>query len=287
MSESRFAPAAARALLAGAHRWRAYGFAMVLGACAFALVAIPTFREAATLGRPQVVSGYALFALFVVLAGFNLRKRLRVLPLIAIHWWTVAHVVGGVLGLALFWLHTATLWPRGAYEQLLATLVYFVSLSGIAGLLLQQYLPQRLTRSGVEVLYERIPVEISQLKRRAEGVVLECTRVTGHDTLARFYVETLQWFFFRPRFLLSHITGTQAAEFWLEQNFNTVRRYLNEHELEHLEALAKLAEYKNALDAQHTGQLLLRGWLLAHVPAAAALMVMATWHLLLVHVYAL
>ena len=98
-----------------------------LGAIAlFSLVAVPVQRAAATLGEPAVVSGYSLFALMVFLAAFNLRKRISMLPLIKAHWWTTVHVVGGVLGGALYFLHTGELWPGGIYERGLALMFYLV-----------------------------------------------------------------------------------------------------------------------------------------------------------------
>ena len=109
----------------------------------------------------------------------------------------------------------------------------------------------------------------------------------GNETLARFYVETLAWFFAQPRFRLGHVTGPRMAEFWLEQRFATVSRYLDETEKTYLTELEQLAERKLALDAHHVGQSLLRGWLMAHVPGVVALVTLALWHMLLVHIYAL
>lgn len=276
-----------RALLSRGHRWRAYGLAGLVATGVFFAIALPTWQARDTLGEPSMVSGYALITLLFVQSVFNIRKRLAVLPLLRTHWWTVAHVVGGTLAIALFWLHTDSLWPGAGYERWLAALFYLVSLTGIIGLVLQQFVPPRLTRTGHEVIFERIPNEISRLKREAEAVVLACTQETGHDTLARFYVESLQWFFFQPRFRLGHIAGTQMTEFWLDQRFATVRRYLNGVETRHLSALEDLARRKTAVDAQYVGQSLLHGWLSIHLPLAIALITLTLWHLLLAHVYAL
>ena len=65
----------------------------------------------------------------VFLAAFNLRKRISMLPLIKAHWWTTVHVVGGVLGGALYFLHTGELWPGGIYERGLALMFYLVMIS--------------------------------------------------------------------------------------------------------------------------------------------------------------
>jgi hypothetical protein len=268
-------------------RWQYLFIGTVLIVGGYFAVAIPTWNSKDTLGPSYLVSGYALLAIMVFLAAFNLRKRLAMLPLIRMRWWNFVHTCLGTVALAVFWLHTDSLWASGMYEQILAALVYLVSASGVCGVFLQRMSPSRLTQTGIEVIFERIPAELADLQQQAETLILECTRSTGHDTLARSYVESLQWFFFRPRFVASHIRGSQSAEFWLKQRFATVRRYLNHEEQAYLAQLERLAELKTALDAHYAGQLLLRSWLLIHVPCVATLLTLALWHVLLVHIYAL
>ena len=268
-------------------RWQNYIVGALLVAGGYFAVAIPTWESEASLGPAHLISGYSLLGIMLFLAAFNLRKRLPMLPLIRMRWWTFVHICAGAVALAVYWLHTASLWPTGLYEQILALLVYVVCVSGLVGVLLQRLHPGRLTQTSVEIIFERIPAEVASIREQAETLVLECTRHTGHETLARYYLEALQWFFFRPRFVASYIRGSQSAEFWLEQRFATVRRYLNQEEQAYLAQLERLAELKTALDAHYAGQLLLRSWLLVHVPGVAALLTLAIWHVLLVHIYAL
>lgn len=259
----------------------------ILFVALFAAVALPTRHLAATLGRPALVSGYALLALVLVLFAFNARKKLPMVPASTVSGWRRVHVLGGVLALALFWLHTGSPWPAGRYEQALALLFYGVTLTGLLGLWWQKVYPRRLTQSGVEVIFERIPDELARMREEAEATVLECNRDQGSDTLARFYLETFQWFFRRPRFLLSHLGGSQRAGFWVDQRLAGAGRYLGEREIAYLDRLGELAHAKARLDLHYAVQGLLRAWLLVHVPLSVALLAVAGWHLLLTNVYVL
>jgi hypothetical protein len=239
------------------------------------------------LGHAAVLSGWLLLAVMVGLALFNLRKRLSMVPLGSASTWLVLHAVGGVLAIGLFFVHANTLWPAGSYERVLALLFYLVSLSGLFGLAAQRIYPQRLTQTDYETIYERIPAELARLRLQAEDIVLACTGKTGSDTLAHHYLDTLAWYFHRPRFVLSSLAGSRHAEHWLDREVGTVARYLNDEEKTYLAQLRELSSTKVKIDAHYAGQGLMKFWLLAHLPLAAAVMVVAAWHVLLVHVYAL
>lgn len=254
---------------------------------AFFAVAWPARRSYAALGDPSVVTGWVLLVLLSFLALFNLRKRLPMLPLLRARWWTLAHVGGGVLALALYWLHTGSLWPTGAYERFLAGAFYVTCASGLLGHLFNKVFPQRLTETGIEIIYERIPAEIARVRRDAEAAMLQCLRDTGTDTLGRYYVETLDWYLRRPRFLVNCLWGGRRGTNWVNRRLATVRRYLGPAEAKYLDRLADLLHHKSRVDVHYATQGVLKGWLLLHVPVAAATLLLSFWHLLLVHVYAL
>jgi hypothetical protein len=234
-----------------------------------------------------VVTGWILFAVMVLLAAFNARKKLSMLPLGRARTWLLAHMAGGLLALVLFWIHTGTVWPHGLYLKALAACFYLVSTSGIIGYLLQRIYPKQLTDTGFEIIYEKIPAEITTLREQAGTVVLACTKETGADTLARHYVETLDWYFRRPRFFISHLVGGRKARAWHRQQCATVQRYLDDKGRAFLDQLTRLAERKHDLDVHYALQTILKGWLLIHLPLAVATMTLAVWHVILVHVYAL
>jgi len=244
-------------------------------------------RDAAELDEPVVWTGYTLFGLLIFLFLFQSRKRLSMVPFGRSAVWLGLHATGGVLALAVFWLHTGGLWPSGAYEQALATLFYLVSLSGLVGYAMLFFYPKRLVQRDIEVIYERIPGIVGDLRAAAEDTVLACTEATGSDTLSRYYLETFHWFFQRPRFVWSHVADADLGDHWIRQQTTIVGRYLDSAERPYLDKLKEIAFLKNKVDFHYAVQSLMKGWLFVHVPVAAAVVIMAIWHLVVVNVYAL
>ena len=266
-----------------------FGIVVWLGALVV-LVAMLVYshRVWMTNGDPAILSGYVLVVLMVLLGLFSTRKRLSMMPAVRVAFWTVAHTVGGILAIGLFWIHVrGALWPTGVYEQVLATLFYVVSLSGLIGWAIQKVSPGRLTQSGIEVIYDRIPAELADIRDQIEAIVLQATEETGSDTLARHYLESLSWFFGRPRFFLSHAFGGQGGYAWIQRELRAVGRYVDAGEHAHLDRIGDLAMLKNRVDFHYAVQGLMKLWLFVHVPLAAALLALALWHVILVHVYLL
>lgn len=239
------------------------------------------------LGTGELVTGYALLVFTFVLAAFNLRKRLPALPLGSARAWKRAHLAIGAIATALYVQHAGSPYPMGRYEQLLALVFCAVVVSGLLGDFLQRLLPRRLTDVGGEVIFERIPAEIATLREQAEALVLASVREAGSGALSQYYVESLDWYFRRPRFLLSHLTGGNRGGRWIRDQISALRRYLDEREGRALDQIEALALRKNQLDAHYVLQGALKLWLFVHVPAGMLLVALACWHLLVLHIYAL
>lgn len=252
------------------------------------LVVVVSWQYSASerLEDTSFISGYLLFGLILSLAIYNWRKKLSMLPAGSVSVWLTLHVVFGLLGLALFWIHTGGLWPQGFADRCLAFLFYMVCASGIVGYLLQITAPHRLTQMGHEAIFERVASELTDIRADAERTVLSAAEESGNETLGRYYQETLSWFFVRPRFLGSHVTGGRRAEQWLGRQVATIDRYLSAAERLHLARLFDLGLRKIRLDSQYALQSLLKRWLLVHVPLSVAMITLAVWHLILVNVYA-
>lgn len=251
------------------------------------LVAAVAYRAERRLGDGAVITGYALFLVMLALGAFNVRKRLPALPLGTARAWMIAHAAMGVVAIPLYFQHSGGLWPLGRYEQLIAVAFYVTAISGILGYSLEWLLPRRLTDLGFEVVFERIPSEIAVLRERTEALIVEAMQEAGSSTLGRYYSESLDWFFWRPRFLLSHLVGSNRSARWVRGHVSALRRYLNERERVALDRVEELALRKSQLDAHYVLQGALKLWLFVHVPAAALLLALALWHLMVVNVYAL
>jgi len=258
---------------------------IVIATLFFVLIWVWTLKVDSSLNYPEFVSGGALFFIIFFLCLFNIRKRVPFLPLWPAHKWFLLHTVAGFLALSLFWLHAGVMWHNGLYVQILAFLFYLTTLSGIVGLVMEKVYPNLLTRIGLECIYERIPRDIAEIRNKAEALILECTEKTGSDTLAKHYLETLGWFFQRPRFFLNNIFGGQNAQTWVLQQCSILERFLNAAERDYLDQICALAETKRKIDFHYSLQKMLKNWLLIHVPLAAAVITMVVWHLIVIQVF--
>lgn len=268
------------------HSWRTVGIFWLIALVAWLLVTGLAWYTERSLGKASIVTGYALFAVMLTLGFLKLRKRLLVLPLGTVREWMLAHLVLGAACIPLYFQHTGSLWPGGRYEQVIAVVFYFVALSGVVGYALQRLLPRRLADIEGEIIYERIPSELAALRLEVEELVFKAVNELGSDTLGRYYIESLEWFFWKPRFLLGHVVGSGRSTSWIRGSITALRRYLNEGERAYLVQIEEIALRKSRLDAHFAMQSVLKYWLFIHVPGAVLLLLLACWHLLLVNIYA-
>ena len=266
---------------------RPFGYTLAaIGAAVIAGLAYYSHQEHLKLSDATFVTGWVLLTAMVSLALFNIRKRLSMMPMGRAAYWLALHVVVGLFAVGMFIVHTGGIWATGFYEQVMAGLFWATALSGIFGWLYQRAMPRRLTRIGYEVVYERIPAEIAALREEAEEAALEGVGASGEPTLGRFYSETMQDFFRRPRFMLSHLLGAGAAQHWVDLRFRTVRGLVGSQEEPALARLEAAARRKLSIDAHYAIQRSLKLWVAVHVVLSAAMLTLALWHLILVHVYA-
>jgi len=260
----------------------------IVGLLLLLLITINTYEQKNHLGIPELWSGYSLFAIIILLVLFNLRKRLSMLPLLgSAYAWHQLHIVAGFISIALYALHVDSWWPPAGYERWIAGCFYLAISSGVLGLLIQIYYPKRLSEIGDEIIFERIPDAIVEIRNTAINHVQECVKETKSETLLRLYSESLDQYFRRPHFILQHIIGSQSAEFWLKKRFASVRHFCSTKELQQLETLQSLALTKNRVDQQYAYQWLMKIWLFIHIPCVLALLIFVLWHFLLVNIYAL
>ena len=236
-------------------------------------------------GFPSIVTGWFLFGILVALALFNIRKKLSNLPLANSSSWLSLHLPGGFLAVGVFWLHTGSLWPLGVYEKFLAFFFYATTLTGVLGWAIQKSFPKRLTQSGAEYIFERIPMEIIEIQNKAKEILLTCAQETKRDTLATQFFEHLDWYFHRPRFFLNHVFGGQKGEIWIRQQCSDMELALNPQERTYLQKIFALANTKRSIDIHFALQSVLKSWILFHLPLAVALLTLALWHLLVVYTY--
>ncbi|MDB6022536.1 MAG: hypothetical protein JWQ04_2393 [Pedosphaera sp.] len=235
--------------------------------------------------RLSYLSGAVLFAVMLVLALYNGRKKLPFLPLFTSETWLQFHIYAGFITVILFLVHIRFRAPTGWFETILAWLYVLVTGSGIVGLVVTRTLPKRLTTRGGEVLFERIPVIRRGLQQQAETLALKAMPEVHSTTIADFYTRHLQDFFDGPRNLYLHIMEVRRPQNLLQNKITDLHRYLNDGERQTLDQIAMLVRQKDGLDYHQALQLLLRGWLFIHIPLTYSLLMFSVVHIVLVYAF--
>ena len=265
-------------------RWR-WIFAAAAAVVLVVLVLNVVFYELDPARPWGLAYGTSAAVLLLALLFYGSRRRS---PRVATRWrlgsargWLSFHLWGGALFMFLMLLHSGFAWPQGGITRALWLLSAWTLASGLLGLALQRWIPRALA-SGLrlEVLYERIPELVTELRSQAEVLVASCGRpVQG------LYQRSLGPALEAPRRRLLYfvdITGGRRSEL---RELNYLRRFLDSEESEKVERLGRLYETKLELDAHYTLQGALRWWLGLHLPAAVLLVVLLILHLVAVIYY--
>lgn len=233
------------------------------------------------LRQPALVSGLVLFAVILLLALFNARKKLPFLPLLTASTWLQVHIYAGLFSVVLFLFHIGFKRPQGLLEIALALLFLAVSVSGVIGLAISRWVPARLTLHGENLIFERIPALRTCVKQELEKLVLASVPDTHSTTIADFYEHKLRAYFERPRHLWSHLLGYSKPLHALLSEVGAMDRYLSAGEREVMGEIAEYIRIKDNLDFQLAAQGLLKGWLFVHIPLTYALILVGVVHGLL------
>ena len=242
-------------------------------------------RWAGAVLRLSYLTGWVLFALILILAFYNGRKKLPFLPLLSSEAWLQFHIYAGLLTAVLFAGHISYRVPKGWFQITLATLYVLVMLSGFFGLFVSRALPKRLTARGGEVLFERIPAIRRELRERAEALALKSISEAKSATIADFYSRELKEFFEGQKHFGLHLLEVSNPIKQLLNRINDLNRYLNEQERSLLAQIAALVRQKDGLDYHHALQLVLKTWLFVHIPLTYSLLLFSLAHIVLVFAF--
>jgi len=225
-------------------------------------------------------TGWVLLAAMLVLALYNVRKKLPFLPLGNSETWLQIHIYLGFFTTLLFLIHLNWRSPRSPFEILLTLLFALVSGSGILGLLLSRDLAKRLATRGGEVLFEKIPGLRHGLKTEAEQLSVGANSTS--PIIAEFYTSQLASFFAAPRNFWLHLAESRRPGGALLAELEDLLRFSTEADSKTIEKLATLVRQKNGLDYHRSLQLALRLWLFVHIPLTYGLMIFVVLHIVLV-----
>jgi len=249
------------------------------------------------------IAGYAMM-LFAGLLGA--RKKVPVWRVGRTQTWMRGHLWLGLLSFPMILYHGGFAW-KGQLTAVLMILLFIVILSGIIGAIIQHYVPSQLTASvPLETIYEEIPHVRQQLRDEADQLVSSiCGPLTGRtatplteenepasrseslvatvltevepEDRARFrtiYMNSIRPFLENPE--------KPDADFATPSKslavFDSLRRMLPKPVHAVLEDLESICEEERQLSRQRKIYHLLHGWLLVHVPASIALLVLGGIH---------
>lgn len=231
------------------------------------------------------LTGWILFGLVLALSGYRIRKKVSTLPIGQASSWLQAHIYGGLIALFAFFVHVGWRIPDGVFEGLFATVFLLVAVSGVVGIAINRIFARRLTRRGEEVIFERIPGFMARLGEQAEEILLASASETGSAVLREFYFSRLSSFFAGPRNRLGHLVSSNRTLYKLQNEMDSLERYLNTDDRERLAELRYLVERKDELDFDCALQGAMKFWLFIHVPLTAALLIGMLVHTVLVYAF--
>ncbi len=195
--------------------------------------------------------------------------------------WLRFHLYGGTLFLLLMLMHSGFRLPTGWVTGWLWALSLWTVVSGFVGLALQRWVPKVLASGlGSEVLYERIPELVADLRERAEAIGLE-----SGEAVRDVYERLLAPRFAAPERRVAFLFDVSSGGRGPERELAYLQGLLGEEQRARLGELASLYRAKLEIDAHYTLQSTLRGWLYAHAPVSLLLLGFLLVHLFSVLYY--
>lgn len=222
-----------------------------------------------------LIFGTAAAAIFVLDALYPLRRRLMAWPLGTAQQWLQFHLYGGVLACLFVGIHAGFRGPGGAMGWWLMGLTLWATVSGLAGVALQKYVPTVLANElRVEAIYERIPELAGRLRTEADTLV-----AGGPDLMQRFYANAIRADLERLTPSWGYLAGFRAELARRTAPFDGLAAFLSEPDRVRLSNLQAIVTEKLELEVQYSLQRLLKHWVMFHVVPCMLLLALLTVHI--------
>ena len=222
-----------------------------------------------------LIFGTAAAVIFLLDALYPLRRRLMAWPLGTAQRWLQFHLYGGVLAALFVAIHVGFRGPGGAMGWWLLGLATWATLSGLAGVGLQKYVPNVLAiELRVEAIYERIPELAGRLQHEADVLI-----AGAPDVLQRFYATSIRADLERLTPSWAYLAGFRAELARRVAPFQGLSAFLSEADRVRLSNLQTIVTEKLELEVQYSLQRLLKQWVVFHVVPCMALLALLTVHI--------
>jgi hypothetical protein len=299
-------------LIDHSHRpWLLFSMAMLaVGGASYALYSALAVRGATGGSVMGLIYG-SVGSAFMLFAGLlAARKKLPLWRIGRTTTWMRGHLWLGLLSFPLILFHSAFSLGAGRLTRTLMVLFILVFVSGLFGAVLQHFMPRMMIeRLPMETIYDQIDRVRLQLVDEADAIVKElCAGLEGElsqanakqrataaaagtrggltyasglgvNERAASAVTNLFSHEIRPFLLQTRGPWLTVADPQKASAFFAQLRVLLQRDLwPKLEDLENICEEKRELDRQRRMHHLLHGWLLVHIPASYALLLLGAVH---------
>ena len=222
-----------------------------------------------------LVFGIIASVLYLLDVLYPLRRKLLAFPLGSAQTWIQLHIYGGFLAFFFVLVHEGFRWPGGTMGWLLLSLSAWATVSGLAGVWLQKWIPAVLA-SGlhVEALFERIPKLVEKSLAEADELMAGAS-----EMLERFYADDVRPALAGVDASWGYLSDVRSGRDRRLEPFSRISRFLADEERPRLEDLKAVYTEKLELDAQYSLQRILRGWVAIHVPPCLLLFGLMLFHI--------
>ena len=223
----------------------------------------------------------------MIFAGlFNGRKRLPRMRIGSGAFWLKGHIWIGLLSFPMILFHAGFRFG-GLLEQVLMLVFAAITISGIVGLVLQNYVPRVMRETmSTETMNEQVPHLCQRLRKLADQQVEEAlgsslliTPDQGENdklALRDFYLRRV-----RPALAWVPETPTAPQPADASTMFSQVRLLLPPRFYGTLDELKSIWQERRQLSRQAKMHQWLHGWLLIHVPLCMTLLVLGIAHIVM------
>lgn len=244
----------------------------------------------------------------MIFAGLlGARKKYRIWRVGRATWWMRAHLWIGFLSFPLILFHAGFSLGNGALTRILMVLFLVVFVSGILGAVFQHFMPRMITeRVPMETIYEQIDRVIGQLADEAGAIVGEIgaaveqqieqaedmdellqkpgtkgktSALTVPDERVSKKITTFFEAQMKPYLTSRHLRKTPLADpVQASAAFQQLKVLVPQNLWTKLDDLQNICEEKRELERQRRLHKILHGWLLFHIPASYALLLLGAVH---------
>jgi hypothetical protein len=270
-------------------------------ACAVLLIIATAVYIPCAMNRPRGISGGSVLGLVYGSAGtammtfallLGLRKRYSTLRVGRAYHWLQGHVWLGILSYPIILFHAGFRFFGSPMGIALMSLFAVVFISGIVGMIVQQYVPAAMIRDVPgETIYEQIGHVLEELRTQAQGQLKLLERRGDNEgggggtmTAVRAPAATMELHNIYQRsikpFLEDRIpsrTPFASAES-TNAEFQRLSARLPVEQQGVLERLRAIVDDRRQLERQRHTYALLHSWLLIHVPVSYGLMLLVVVH---------